>query len=151
MHTYTRHSAHHFSFSAGSMMMCMCVCVFFHQANVGVHSNATVISHTRLLPAQKMPQWKWKTGRYSFTVWGNPTSSDLLNMCVCVCVCVDVQVCTGYLFAAALTPGLFNSFVFLTGCLIIHVLCFGLALPREWRQMWSMAAEATKIRGTLSV
>lgn len=68
-------------------------------------------------------------------------------------VCVYVQVCMGICLCLLerWRAGLFNSFVFLTGCLIIHVLCFGLGLPRERRQTWSMAVEATKMRGIQSV
>lgn len=67
-------------------------------------------------------------------------------------VCVYVQVRTSIRLCSLKQrrAGLFNSFIFLTGCLIIHVLCFGLALPWEWRQTWSMAVEATKMGGTQS-
>lgn len=65
----------------------VCTVMLLSSGRLGVHSNPTVISHTQLLLAQKKkPWWKWKPGRYLFTVWGNPTYTDVLSKCVSKCV-----------------------------------------------------------------
>lgn len=65
-----------------------------------------------------------KTGQVFIHCPRNPHVHQSIEQ-ACNKVCLGICFC----FLQRHRAGLFNSFIFLTGCLIIHVLCFGLALP----------------------
>lgn len=78
--TKTKTTFHFYSVAASVMLS---IWVFLVLSSLhGVHSNPTVISHTQLSPAKKKPRWKWKRGRYLFTVPENATYTNLLSKLV---------------------------------------------------------------------